>query len=159
MKDHGARQKIHQRRHEADPAGKSPSQKPHVKQLRRRRQAHDRSPHQIIPHFHGGKQIRDQDHRTEQPIIRKMIDILPASDICREFRKQFPRFIELLPKIIRNHTVLTDPVHIRAKNPKSPDEAPAEEHRRQHQQKERQNPHAAPTVFLSVPHRSTPPLS
>ena len=151
MEDHGPGQKIHQSSHKTDAAGKTPFQKPSIEQLRGEHQAHDGSPHQIIPHFYKGQQIGDQDHRVKQTIVREIVDILPAPDICRKLRKQIPRLIELLPEIIRNHAVLADPVHIGTEDPVPPHKKPAEEQTQRSQKKKRQHPSA----FRSAPHTFT----
>ncbi len=108
--------------------GKSPFFQPPVQQADRSRQTDHTGSHQIIAHFHKWKQISDQHDRIIQPIIGKIVNILPATDVRRVFRKKLSCLIKLLPEILREHAVLTDPVHICPEDTVSSGKKPARCH-------------------------------
>ena len=63
-------------------------------------------------HFHKRQKIGKQNHRAEQSVIGKIVNILPASQVPRNIRKQISGCVKPLPEVIRNDAVLANPVYL-----------------------------------------------
>ena len=97
---------------------------PVIHQQNRRCKAQDTYRHQIITHIYKRQQVRRQNNRIVQTIIGIIVNILPCPKFSRKLREPLSRRIKLLPKLIRNYAVLTEPVTVRCKKTKTSDQKP-----------------------------------
>ena len=129
--DHRTCQHVHQCYAKSYLFRKSASAKPVIQKAHRYRDPCNADCDYIIAHFYKRQQIGQQDYRTVQAIIRKIINILSTAKIGCKLRKQFSCIIELLSEIIRDHAMLTDPVYLCPKHAISSHKEPADKYGQQ----------------------------
>ena len=109
MEDQRPCQQKYQAASQADPQRDSSPSQPCVHQKYGCDQTQDLNRHQVICHFYERQQIRRQNQRTQQSVIRKVINVLSRAQISRKLREQLSGLIKLFPKIIRKDAVLALP--------------------------------------------------
>ena len=124
MVDHrGCQKKQYGNRH-PDLSGKTLCPKPVIHQKYGCHKAGCTCHHQVITHFYKRQQVGWKNNWAKQAIVGKIVNILPATQICCKFGKQLSGFIELLAELFRNYAMLGTPVSVGCKRCEPGDKKP-----------------------------------